>query len=336
MRKRPMAIVIAALLVLHARPVFCDDETSSRGLGGRRISDVAREYTPARRAAMPKAAGVPKPPEPPKPPKIVSANVFVATDEDGNVRVEMAGAGNKGGQVRLFDAHGTACMELSEHNGVTRVALLDEDGRSWLALRYNRGGSAELTLGEPTANHLHPITLSAGRRRPALTLRSAEGKKLAHLHLHDRKGGRLEVTGPASSAGISPGTVSLWTPGGGPHASLSMPNENRAMLNLSSGGQTKTRMELGCAGTSSWATLQTDDHGSVHLAAKKDNTFLTLRPAGGEGEAHLSSRLKDGRTWSSMHLSDGGGIVQIQLDLRDDKPKLRMVDNEGMPAFYAP
>jgi len=108
------------------------------------------------------------------------------------------------------------------------------------------------------------------------------------------------------------------------------------MLNLSPGGQTKTHMELGCTGTSSWATLWTDDHGSVQLAAKKNDSFLTLRPAGGEGEAHLSSRLKDGKTWSSMHLSDGGGIMQIQLELRDDKPKLRMVDNEGMPAFYAP
>lgn len=204
----------------------------------------------------------------------------------------------------MFDKQGKVRLMLAETSGVATVTLVREDGQPGMELRLAPAGDALVAVGPHDATSAAPLALHV---QPAgdseVSMLNGEKESL-RLSSHREEGGIVEVHSAGAGGRLKADALSLWTPLGGPHASLSLPNGNRAQLNMSRGGGAKTELELGCASESSWLTLNTEQYGRASLMTSKDATSLALKPRGGEGGLESGTRLQDGKTVTHLYLSD--------------------------------
>lgn len=331
---------VTAAILLAQGPAKRESEDNARtppAPTGRTLDDVRKAYTPPppMERARARLDGEPPPP-PPRPPRIVDAEVFAMTDRQGNVRAEL-GACDTGAKMQMFDAKGKLRLVMTEASGASTVTLVGEDGRAGLELRLTPGGNATVAIGPHDAKSAPPLALQVqSGGDAAVSLRNAAGEETLRLSSHRSEGGVVEVHAGGSGGRLKSDAVSLWTPQGGPHASLGLPNGNRAQLNMSRGGGTKAELELGCAGEASWLTLNTKGYGRAGLRTSDDGTSLELKPNGGEGGLSGGTRFQDGKTVTHLYLSDIDGLQKVQVGVRSGQPSLRLWGQEqGKPALFS-
>jgi hypothetical protein len=105
---------------------------------------------------------------------------------------------------------------------------------------------------------------------------------------------------------------------------------------MSAGTNAKAKLELASSTDVSSLTLNTADFGRAELRAAGFGSMLVLKPVGGQGGIQGLVRPENGKTTTSLSLTDLDGTQKLQLNVSGEgKPALRLYDGPGRPALFS-